>query len=36
MNFLRFRGVSTLETCSADTVVPRITNRSTPAATTVS
>ena len=36
MNFLRFSGVSTLETCSADTVVPRITKRSTPAATTVS
>ena len=36
MNFLRLRGSSTLETCSAETVVPRMTNRSTPAATTVS
>ena len=36
MNFLRFSGCSTDDTCSADTVVPRITKRSTPAATTVS
>ena len=36
MNFLRFSGCSTDETCSAETVVPRMTKRSTPAATTVS
>jgi hypothetical protein len=36
MNFLRLSGSATLETCSADTVVPRMTKRSTPAATTVS
>ena len=36
MNFLRLSGSATFDTCSADTVVPRITNRSTPAATTVS
>ncbi|CNL47364.1 Uncharacterised protein [Mycobacterium tuberculosis] len=36
MNFLRFSGSATLDTCSAETVVPRMTNRSTPAAATVS
>src|SRR5690606_9925598 len=36
MNFFRLRGSTALETCSAETVVPRMTNRSTPAATTVS
>ncbi len=34
MNRLRFRGSVVPETCSADTVVPRMTNRSTPASTT--
>jgi hypothetical protein len=36
MNFFRFSGSETLETCSAETVVPRMRKRSTPAATTVS
>jgi len=36
MNFLRLSGSCVFETCSALTVVPRMTNRSTPAATTVS
>ena len=36
MNFLRLSGSWFFETCSAETVVPRMTNRSTPAATTVS
>ena len=35
MNSLRFSGSACDETCSADTVVPRITNMSTPASTTV-
>ncbi len=35
MNFLRLRGSTLLDTCSAETVVPRITKRSTPASTTV-
>jgi hypothetical protein len=34
MNSLRFSGSAWLETCSADTVVPRMTNMSTPASTT--
>ena len=34
MNSLRFSGSAWLETCSAETVVPRITNMSTPASTT--
>ena len=33
MNCLRFSGSLPLETCSADTVVPRMTSRSRPAAT---
>ena len=36
MNFLRLSGSITDDTCSAETVVPRMTKRSTPAATTVS
>ena len=36
MNFFRFSGAATDDTCSAETVVPRMTNRSTPASTTVS
>ena len=35
MKRLRFSGSARLETCSAETVVPRMTNRSTPASTTV-
>ncbi len=35
MNFLRLSGSVFCETCSAETVVPRMTNRSTPASTTV-
>ena len=35
MNSLRFSGSAWLETCSALTVVPRMTNMSTPASTTV-
>ena len=35
MNSLRFSGSDCEETCSALTVVPRITNMSTPASTTV-
>ncbi len=35
MNRLRFSGSARPDTCSADTVVPRMTNRSTPASTTV-
>ena len=35
MNSLRFSGSAWLETCSAETVVPRMTNMSTPASTTV-
>ena len=35
MNSLRFSGSAWLLTCSALTVVPRITNMSTPASTTV-
>ena len=35
MKRLRLSGSERLETCSAETVVPRITNRSTPASTTV-
>ena len=35
MNSLRFSGSALPETCSAETVVPRITNMSTPASTTV-
>jgi len=34
MNCLRLSGSAWPETCSADTVVPRMTNRSTPASTT--
>ena len=34
MNSLRFSGSAWLETCSAQTVVPRMTNMSTPASTT--
>lgn len=34
MNCFRFSGSCDPLTCSADTVVPRITNRSTPASTT--
>ena len=35
MNCLRLSGSAWPETCSAETVVPRMTNRSTPASTTV-
>ncbi len=35
MNSLRFSGSDCPDTCSADTVVPRITNMSQPASTTV-
>ena len=35
MNCLRLSVSCALETCSADTVVPRMTNSSTPASTTV-
>ena len=35
MNSLRFSGSACAETCSAETVVPRMTNMSTPASTTV-
>ena len=35
MNRLRLSGSAWPETCSAETVVPRMTNRSTPASTTV-
>ena len=34
MNSLRFSGSACAETCSAETVVPRMTNMSTPASTT--
>ncbi len=34
MNCLRLSGSARPDTCSADTVVPRITNRSTPASMT--
>ena len=34
MNFFKFSGSARVDTCSADTVVPRITNRSTPASST--
>ncbi len=34
MNCLRFSGSAAPDTCSADTVVPRITKMSTPASTT--
>ena len=34
MNRLRLSGSARPDTCSAETVVPRITNRSTPASTT--
>ncbi len=36
MNSLRLSGSARSETCSADTVVPRMTKRSTPAPTTAS
>ena len=35
MKRLRFSGSARPDTCSAETVVPRMTNRSTPASTTV-
>ena len=35
MNRLRFSGSRPVETCSAETVVPRMKNRSTPASTTI-